>query len=252
MASGLENKVAIVTGGASGIGEASVLRLVAAGARVCIVDMNAAAIDALVARIGSDKVVGAVADVSNSDDVARYAQATLDAFGRIDFLHSNAGIIGEPGAIHQASSANFDKVFAVNVRSAMLAIGAVVPHMEKAGAGSIVITASVSGVRPSPGLGVYAASKLALVALAKTAAVELGPLNIRVNAIAPGLTDTPAFRATSQVSAGDDATIFDKVMLPLARVGTPGEVANMVAWLMSDEASYVTGGLYHVDGGLGI
>lgn len=248
----LEGKVAIVTGGASGIGEASVLRLVDDGARVCIADLNGGAIDALVQRIGRDKVVGAAVDVSTQTGIEACVKTAVEAFGGIDLLHSNAGIIGQPGPIHTATAENFDKVFAVNVRSAVLAIGGVVPEMEKRGGGSIVITASVSGVRPSPGIGVYAASKLALVALAKTSAVELGPLNIRVNAVAPGLTDTPAFRATSQVSAGEDSTIFDKVMLPLGRVGSPAEVANLVSWLMSGQASYVTGGLYHVDGGLGI
>lgn len=252
MASKLDGKVVIVTGGASGIGEATVFRLVEDGARVCIVDLNAEAVEAMAAKIGSDKAVGAVADVSDPADVARYIDTTMNAFGRIDLLHINAGIAGELGAIHEASPANFDHVFAVNVRSAVLAIGAVVPHMKDAGGGSIVLTTSVSGVRPSPGLGIYAASKAALVALTKTAAVELGAANIRVNTIAPGLTDTPLFRATSQIGANDGSSIFDDLMLPLGRVGTAAEVANMVAFLMSDQASYVTGGLYHVDGGLGI
>lgn len=249
---GIEGKVAIVTGGASGIGEASALRLAELGARVCIVDLNGDAVSALVDRIGGDRALGVEADVSTEAGVKSYVQSALDRFGRIDFLHSNAGIIGTPGPLAEATGENFDKVFAVNVRSAVLGLAAVAGPMQAQGGGSIVITASVSGVRPSPGLGVYAASKIALVALAKTAAVEFGPAGIRVNAIAPGLTDTPAFRATSQVSMDDDSTIFDKVMLPLARVGTPSEVANLVGWLMSDQSSYVTGGLYHVDGGLGI
>ncbi|KEQ52021.1 3-oxoacyl-(Acyl-carrier-protein) reductase [Sphingobium chlorophenolicum] len=251
MSFGLEDKVAIVTGGASGIGEASTRRLISAGAKVCIVDMDGDAAEKLAGEIGS-RATAIVADISDAADVERATQAALSAFGRIDLLHSNAGIIGEPGPIAGASAANFDRVFSVNVRSAVLMIGAVVPEMRRQGGGSIVITASVGGVRPSPGLGIYAASKLALVALAKTAAVELGVDNIRVNAIAPGLTDTPAFRATRQIPAGEDEGIFDNVALPLGRVGSPAEVANMVAWLFGDEASYVTGGLYHVDGGLGI
>lgn len=248
----LENKVAIVTGGASGIGEATVQRLVAEGSKVAIVDLDGAAVEAMVRDFGADRAVGIVGNVSDPADIARMVEGTLSAFGRIDLLHSNAGIIGEPGPIHEANAANFDHVFAVNVRSAILGIAAVVPEMQKQGGGSIVLTASVGGIRPSPGLGIYAASKLALVALAKTAAVELGAMNIRVNAVAPGLTDTPAFRATSQVKTDEDDAIFDKVMLPLARVASAAEVANMIVWLLGDEASYATGGVYHIDGGLGI
>jgi NAD(P)-dependent dehydrogenase (short-subunit alcohol dehydrogenase family) len=252
MAYSLENKVAIVTGAASGIGEASARRLLREGAKVCLVDTNHARLDRLIEEIGSHNAVAAVADVSTDDGAASYLRATLAAFGRVDLLHSNAGIIGEPGLIHEATSANFDRVFAVNVRSMVLALGKVVPEMSKQGSGAIVVTASVGGVRPSPSLGVYAASKLALVALVKTAALELGPLGIRINAIAPGLTDTPAFRATSRVESDlDQNAIFDKVVLPLRRIGSADEVAGLSTWLLGSEASYVTGGLYHVDGGLG-
>jgi NAD(P)-dependent dehydrogenase (short-subunit alcohol dehydrogenase family) len=253
MAYSLENKVAIVTGAASGIGEASARRLLREGAKVCLVDTNQAGLDRLIEEIGSRNAVAAVADVSTGDGAASYLRATLAAFGRVDLLHSNAGIIGEPGLIHEATSANFDRVFAVNVRSMVLALGKVVPEMSKQGGGAIVVTASVGGVRPSPSLGVYAASKLALVALVKTAALELGPLGIRINAIAPGLTDTPAFRATSQVESDlDQNAIFDKVVLPLRRIGSSDEVAGLSTWLLGSEASYVTGSLYHVDGGLGV
>jgi NAD(P)-dependent dehydrogenase (short-subunit alcohol dehydrogenase family) len=253
MAYSLENKVAIVTGAASGIGEASARRLLREGAKVCLVDTNQAGLDRLIEEIGCRNAVAAVADVSTDNGAASYLRATLAAFGRVDLLHSNAGIIGEPGLIHEATSANFDRVFAVNVRSMILALGKVVPEMSKQGSGAIVVTASVGGVRPSPSLGVYAASKLALVALVKTAALELGPLGIRINAIAPGLTDTPAFRATSRVESDlDQNAIFDKVVLPLRRIGSADEVAGLSTWLLGSEASYVTGGLYHVDGGLGV
>ena len=253
MAYSLENKVAIVTGAASGIGEASARRLLREGAKVCLVDTNHAALDRLIEEIGCGNAVAAVADVSTDNGAASYLRATLAAFGRVDLLHSNAGIIGEPGLIHEATSANFDRVFAVNVRSMVLALGKVVPEMSKQGSGAIVVTASVGGVRPSPSLGVYAASKLALVALVKTAALELGPLGIRINAIAPGLTDTPAFRATSRVESDlDQNAIFDKVVLPLRRIGSADEVAGLSTWLLGREAAYVTGGLYHVDGGLGV
>jgi NAD(P)-dependent dehydrogenase (short-subunit alcohol dehydrogenase family) len=252
MAYSLLDKVAIVTGAASGIGEASARRLLQEGARVCLVDTNQKGLDRLIEELGSRNAVVAVADVSTDAGADTYLRRTLEAFGRVDLLHSNAGIIGEPGLIHEATSANFDRVFSVNVRSMVLALGKVVPEMSKQGGGSIVVTASVGGLRPSPSLGVYAASKLALVALVKTAALELGPLGIRINAIAPGLTDTPAFRATSQVqSDADHNAIFENVVLPLGRIGSSDEVACLSTWLLGSEASYVTGGVYHVDGGLG-
>jgi NAD(P)-dependent dehydrogenase (short-subunit alcohol dehydrogenase family) len=253
MAFGLEGKVAVVTGAASGIGEASARRLIEAGAKVCLVDLNNEGLQRLVTEFGSDRAVAAAADVASVDGARQYVAAALNAFGRLDLLHSNAGIVGEVGPIQSSTAANFDHVFAVNVRSSVLAIGAVVPEILKQGGGAIVITASCSGIRPSQaGLGVYGASKIALVGLMRTAAMELGPQGIRVNAIAPGLTDTPAFRATSRLGArNDDSSIFDKLVLPLKRIGSPREVANLSTWLLGDEASYVTGGLYHVDGGLG-
>lgn len=247
---GISGKVAIVTGAASGIGEASARRLAAEGAKLCLVDLDREGLDRLVAELGAN-AVAAVADVSNEVGARHYVNVALSAFGRIDLLHSNAGIVGPPGPIHEATAKGFDDVFSVNVRGTVLAIAATVPEMLKQGGGAIVITASVAGQRPAPGIGIYAASKIALVALAKTAAVELGPQNIRVNAIAPGITDTPAFRATALLAGSDGGAIFDKILLPLERIGTPAEVAALSTWLLSDQASYVTGGLYHVDGGNG-
>jgi NAD(P)-dependent dehydrogenase (short-subunit alcohol dehydrogenase family) len=252
MAIDFDGKVAIVTGGASGIGEATVHRLVRAGAKVCIVDLNAALLDKMISEIGSDYVVGVVADVSQAEGAEHYTQTALTTFGRIDYFHCNAGIVGAAGPVHLESIENFDKVFAVNVRSAVLGIKSIVPELVKRGGGSIVLTSSGGGLRPFPGLGTYCASKAAIISLAKTAAAELGALNIRVNVVVPGLTDTPAFRATSEIGADGDSAIFDKISVPLSRIGKSEEVANVVAWLMSDEASYVTGGVYQVDGGLGI
>ena len=181
----------------------------------------------------------------------RAAVEALARFGRIDGLHSNAGIVGAGGPLRSADPLDLDRVIAVNVRGALLSMQAVLPTMLQQGSGSIVFTASTAGLRPSAGIGVYSVSKYAVIGLTKNAAVDLGPAGIRVNAVAPGLTDTPAYRATSQrAGAGGEGKIFDTRTLPLGRIGAPEDVGEAVCWLFSDAARYVTGAVLNVDGGL--
>jgi NAD(P)-dependent dehydrogenase (short-subunit alcohol dehydrogenase family) len=183
------------------------------------------------------------------DCVAR----VIDRFGSLDMLHANAGIVGAGGGLSEASSEDFDQVIAINVRGTLNSVQAVVPHMKSRGKGTIVVTTSTAGLRPSPALGVYSISKYALIGLVKNASLELGPAGIRINGVAPGLIDTPAYRRLSQRPAetGEDgATIFATRVLPLGRIGCPDEVANIVTWLLSHESSYVTGSIYQIDGGL--
>lgn len=244
-------KVAIVTGAAQGIGEGTARLLVERGYCVSFVDRNADELVRAVDGLDPDRVLRLSADVSVAEDMNRVAAETLSRFGRIDALHSNAGIIGAAGPLRSADPADFDHVMAVNVRGGLHAMQAVLPTMLEQKSGSIVFTASTAGLRPSAGLGVYSVSKYALVGLTKNAAADLGPAGIRVNAVAPGLTDTPAFRATSQRSgAGGEGKIFDNRSLPLGRVGTPEEVGEAVCWLFSDAARYVTGVVVNVDGGI--
>lgn len=249
-----DRPVAIVTGAASGIGEATARLLIDRGYRVCLVDYDEALLLSSANGLDPDLVLLVQADVSDAEQVSRAARQTVERFGRIDALHSNAGVIGVGGPLRSAPTEDFDRVMAVNVRGGLLAMQAVVPTMIEQGRGSIVFTVSTAGQKPSPSLGVYSVSKYALIGLVKNAAADLGPAGIRVNGVAPGLTDTPAFRATSQRNAGpgDDAKIFANRSLPLGRVGQPEEVGEAVVWLFGDEARYVTGTIVNVDGGLAL
>lgn len=254
MTSVSDSPVAIVTGAASGIGEATARVLAREGYRLCLVDYDGDLLKTSAAALDADRTVLAQADVANAEQTRDAVRQTLERFGRIDALHSNAGIVGEGGGLRDASAADFDRVIGINVKGALLSLQAVAPTMIEQGRGSIVFTVSTAGLRPSPSLGVYSVSKYALVGVVKNAAADLGPAGIRVNGIAPGLIDTPAFRATSQrgSGAGDDSKIFANRVLPLGRIGQPDEVGETVAWLFSDAARYITGAIVNVDGGLAL
>lgn len=253
MTSPSEKPVAIVTGAASGIGEATARLLVDRGYRVGLIDHDGALLTRSAEGLDPALVEACAADVSSRAEMSEAVSRVLTRFGRIDALHSNAGVIGSGGPLRSASDDDFDRVMAINVRGGLVAMQAVLPTLLAQGAGSIVFTVSTAGQKPSPSLGVYSVSKYALIGLVKNAAADLGPAGIRVNGIAPGLTDTPAFRATSQRSAGDgEGTIFANRNLPLGRVGQPEEVAEAVLWLFGDGSRYVTGAIVNVDGGLAL
>lgn len=254
MTSSPDAPVAVVTGAASGIGEATARLLVQRGYRVGLIDYDDALLEKSASSLDPAAVILARADVSNAAETAQAVDRILARFGRIDALHSNAGIIGAGGPLRSAPEADFDRVMAINVRGALISMQAVLPTMLEQGAGSIVFTVSTAGQKPSPSLGIYSVSKYALIGVVKNAAADLGPAGIRVNGVAPGLTDTPAFRATSQRNASSegDGKIFANRNLPLGRVGDPEEVAEAVLWLFGEGARYVTGTIVNVDGGLAL
>ena len=179
-------KVAIVTGGANGIGRAVCQDFVARGGKVAIVDRDEAAGAALAAELGAGRALFRAADVTRAADVQGYVQATLDAFGRIDAFHNNAGIEGKVQPIVEVDEAVFDAVMAVNVKGVFLGLKYVLPVMIRQGAGSVVNTASIAGLVGTPGMSAYVASKHAVNGITKVAAGEVGPLGIRVNAVCPG------------------------------------------------------------------
>ncbi|QBE49053.1 SDR family NAD(P)-dependent oxidoreductase [Leucobacter triazinivorans] len=242
---GLEGKVAIVTGGTGGIGEAIVDRLIRSGTRVVIVGTNAERARALAANYG-EQAIGVAADVSTEAGVAVYMSAALEAFGSVDLHVLNAGIAGTPGQlIADASVAEWDQVMGVNVRGPFLGIQAALREYSKTGAtGSIVVMASIASLRGAADLLAYTASKHAVAGLVEGAAVHAGPVGVRVNAVAPGLIPTPLFGEAGMENMRQRASTS-----PLRRAGEPDEIATATAFLLSDDASYITGTLLSVDGG---
>jgi NAD(P)-dependent dehydrogenase (short-subunit alcohol dehydrogenase family) len=247
----LTGKVALITGGASGIGRATAELFAAEGAAVVIADVNSeagmAVADKIVASGG--KAGFESADVTRAADCRRIVERTIHDFGRIDILFNNAGIMRR-ATVLELKEEDWDRVMAVNVKSIYLLSREVVPHMHKSGGGSIINTASGWGLSGGPKAAVYCASKGAVVLLTKAMAVDHGPQNIRVNCICPGDTDTAMLRGEAKQVGADEANFMaDAAKRPLGRVGRPEEIARATLYLASDASSFVTGTALVVDGG---
>jgi 3-oxoacyl-[acyl-carrier protein] reductase len=244
----LQGKVAIVTGAAGGFGEGIARLFIAEGARVLIADLDSGKAADLAKSLGSSAKAVAC-DVSRRDDVDAAVQACVESFGAPDIVVNNAGTTHRNQPMLQVDEATFDRVFAVNVKSIYFMTHAVLPLMREKGGGSIINIGSTAGIRPRPGLTWYNASKGAVNVMSKSMAAELGPDNIRVNAICPvmgatglieqflGVPDTPENRA--KIVAG----------IPLGRMSTPEDVANAALYLASDASQFITGVELPVDGG---
>jgi NAD(P)-dependent dehydrogenase (short-subunit alcohol dehydrogenase family) len=247
----LENKNAIVTGGAGGIGRATSLAFAAEGASVAVVDLNAEAAEAVAQEIreAGGTAVAIAADVSNEDDILRVVETANESFGGIDVVFNNAGIIRRTTAV-ETTVEEWDRVFGVNVRAIFLMCKHVVPIMKANGGGSIVNTGSGWGLKGGGQAISYCASKGAVVNMTRALAIDHGPDGIRVNSVNPGDVDTGMLRDEAR-QLGQDQTGFlaEAAERPLNRMGQPSEIAAAVVWLASDEASYVTGAALVVDGG---
>ncbi len=244
----LDSRVAIVTGAASGFGAEISRHYVAEGAKVVVADMNEQGAKAVAAELG-DSAIAVNCDVSKSADVDNLVAAAIAQFGKVDIVVNNAGYTHKNRPLLEVDEATFDRMFDVNVKSIFLMTHAIVPHMRKNGNGVIINIGSVSGIRPRPGLVWYSASKAAANLMSKAMAVELGPDNIRVNAICPVMS--PTGMIADFMGMPDTPENRSKFIgnIPLGRLATPTDIAKAAVYLASDQADFITGIELPVDGG---
>lgn len=249
----LDGKVAVVTGAAGMIGTATMKLLAERGARLVAVDRDQNQLQAAIKDLpASAQALAVAADVTQEDEVAEYVRVTLDKFGSIDVFYNNAGIEGDIAPIVRYSLETFRRVLDVNVVGVFLGMKHVLPVMLKQNSGSIINTASIAGLIGSPEIAVYSASKHAVIGLTKSAATECAGTNVRVNCVCPGLIDSRMLSAIVEGRNPGNAPVpNEKIVdrIPARRLGHAAEVASVVAFLASDEASYVSGSAYTVDGG---
>lgn len=249
----LDGRVAVVTGAAGVIGAATIRLLAERGARIVAVDRKAAELQSAIADLpASAQALAVSADVTQEDEVAEYVRATVDKFGAIDAFYNNAGIEGDVKPIIEYSLESFRRVLDVNVVGVFLGMKHVLPVMLKQNKGSIINTASIAGLVGSPLIAVYSASKHAVIGLTKSAAWECTGTGVRVNCVCPGMIDSRMLSTIIQGRNPGNAPVpNDKLVerIPARRLGQASEVASIVAFLASDEASYVSGSHYTVDGG---
>ena len=246
----LDDKVAVITGGASGMGAATVRRFVAEGAQVVICDLNEEAGAALAESLG-DAAVFVKTDVTQEGDVATAIAVARDRWGRLDCMFNNAGFGGALGPIDETTEDDFDITFDVLLKGVFFGIKHAAPTMKAQRSGSIISTASVAGLQAGWSPHLYATAKAAVIQLTRSTALELGEYGVRVNCICPGVIATPLAIGKDQsdeaVAAFKEATAS---LQPIGRVGEPEDIANAALWLASDESTFVTGQAQVVDGGV--
>jgi NAD(P)-dependent dehydrogenase (short-subunit alcohol dehydrogenase family) len=249
----LDGKVAVVTGAAGVIGTATIKLLAERGARIVAVDRREQDLQTAIGGLpASAQALAVAADVTREDEVADYVRATVDKFGAIDVFYNNAGIEGDIAPIPKYQLETFRRVLDVNVVGVFLGMKHVLPVMLKQNSGSIINTASIAGLIGSPDIAVYTASKHAVIGLTKAAAVECTGTGVRVNCVCPGMIDSRMLSAIIEGRNPGNAPVPNERVverIPARRLGLASEVASIVAFLASDEASYVSGSAYTVDGG---
>ena len=248
----LEGKVAVITGGAGGIGKAAGKLFVNEGADVLLVDVDEEALKSACDGIGSNKVSYCVADVTNSSDNQKMINLAEERYGGVDVLLANAGVEGDVSSIVDYDERRFEQVMAVNVKGPFLGLKAAIPTISKRGGGSIIITSSVAGVSGVANVAPYVTSKHAVIGMMKSAALECAPLNIRVNTVNPSPVETRMMRSLEEgFSPGEAETAREgmRANIPLGRYAEAEDIAKIMLFLASDDSAFVTGSVYMADGG---
>jgi NAD(P)-dependent dehydrogenase (short-subunit alcohol dehydrogenase family) len=249
----LENKVAVITGGAGSIGKITAQLFLEEGAKVVLVDLDEASLKKAITELVSTNVIYCAADVTKASDVQRYVNETVKAFGKIDIFFNNAGIEGVVKPIIDYPEEVFDKVIAVNVKGIWLGNKYVLPQMNDGG--SIILTSSVAGLNGSANVSAYITSKHAVVGIMRSAAVEAAPKKIRVNSVHPSPVDNRMMRSLEEGFSPGKAEEVKKDLeatIPLGRYAQPVEIAKLVLFLASDDSQFITGTTQVIDGGMGV
>jgi len=245
----LADKVALITGAGSGMGREAAILFASEGARVAVIDVDEKGAKETTATItaAGGKAFAFKADVAQSAEVEAMVAATIDQFGTLNVVYNNAGIEGASEFLAQMKEADFDRVIAINLRGVWLGMKYTLPHLIKAGGGSIINTASIAGLVGLRAAAAYCAAKAGVIALTRVGALEYGRYNIRVNAICPGAIDTPMVQRV-QGSGGLREGALNRISV-LGRIGQPSEIAKTALFLASDDSSFATGAPFVIDGG---
>ncbi|XPS76280.1 hypothetical protein M3J09_008334 [Ascochyta lentis] len=244
MAKQFQDKVVLITGGGSGIGRATALKLSSLGAKLAVCDINTSSLADLASAVETKTFTEAV-DVGNTAQVDAFIASTIQELGSIDYVFNCAGVNPTSIPLGSTTDAYWDKLVNTNLKGVFLVTRACLPHLQRGSA--IVNVSSISGIRGSALQSVYCTTKFGLIGMSKSLALELGPSGIRVNCVAPGYIDTPT---NAGIVKGGEAVERMRTGNALGRLGTPEEVADVVAFLMGDETRYVNGSVVEIDGGL--